>query len=352
MGVWSSTPIPSEKMRRNPYTPTYNTKNSTNTRKNNSRNPVASRINRNTAASRINSRTSSRINSPSIEFNLYIVRHGFSCANAMKARGGWAAMERLGYTDPELTTIGRQTAIELGPELSQAINDPQFENTILGSSNMIRAQQTLFFLTNAEAFAIVPYISETGMSEENRAFPFEKQLQILDDFTCDPGLIGMARNTEFYDPYEKDGYMPSIPKFKQWIGREYNRLKQTFPPTNPNTNPNMLFVSHSGYIKELYKAIEGLKMSTEDIKNYSLHQIQVVLSPDQVEFRSMIELPYASTINKKVDPVQECEVNTCRKESGCDTRKLTKREKCELYGRGPSNLYTRRKRNWRPRVVS
>ena len=114
------------------------------------RNNTARRINRNNIASRRNSRP--------IEFNLYIVRHGFSCANAMKARGGWAAMERLGYTDPELTTIGRETAIELGPALGYAIKDHKFENTILGSSNMIRAQQTLFFLTNAEVFAIVPYI--------------------------------------------------------------------------------------------------------------------------------------------------------------------------------------------------
>lgn len=164
----------------------------------------------------------------------------------------------------------------------------------------------------------------------------------------------MARNTEFYDPYAKDGYMPSIPKFKQWIGREYNRLKQTFPPKNSNTNPNpnMLFVSHSGYIKELYKAIEGLKMSLNEIENYSVHQIKVSLYPDRVEFRSMIELPYAPNTNKKVDPVQECEVNTCRKESGCDTRKLTKREKCERYGRRPFNLYTRRRNTWSPRVVS
>jgi broad specificity phosphatase PhoE len=312
------------------------------TRNNNiNQNRSVSYTNRNQSASRTNTRP--------LQFNIYMVRHGFSCANAMKARGGWAATQRIGYTDPELTTIGRHTAIKLGPALGQAIRDPRFEKTILGSSNMLRAQQTLFFLTEAAEFAIVPYISETGMSEENRAFPFDKQLQILDDFTCDPGLIAMARNTEFYEKYKRDGYTPSISKFKQWILNEYGALKQTVPTEQ---TPNMLLVSHSGYIKELYKAIEGMNLSSSDIENYSLHKIQVELSPEGVAFTSMTPLPYAPSVPKKINPSAECEVNTCRKESGCGTRKLTKRETCELYGRGPYNLYTRRSNSWKARVVS
>jgi len=241
------------------------------------------------------------------------------------------------YTDPELSSIGRKQAIENGPRLQfelQRRYGTTFDQMIIGSSNMLRAQQTAFLLTRSSPLYIVPYVSELsdkdplGLSADNTAFDFDQQNQILKKFACDTS-ISQIRNTQFYNPYlSEGGAKPSIPDFKKWLFENYSEL------ANDSNKFNMLLVSHSGFIKKLYKDIAQEKRSSNDIKNYSVHVITVHMTNTGFEFKDIQELEYGLTGGINFN--KECEEDTCRKPIGC-SKKVN--DVCEVV-RGEGNLYT------------
>ena len=282
-------------------------------------------------------KNNSRNTSSSPSFKLFVVRHGISCANVIKTQE-WAytfGARRSMYTDPELSSIGRKQAIENGPRLQFELRrryGTTFDQMIIGSSNMLRAQQTAFLLTRSSPLYIVPYVSELsdkdplGLSADNMAFDFDQQNQILEKFACDTS-IRQIRNTEFYDPYVSEGgAKPSIPYFKEWLSENYREL------ANGSDTPNMLLVSHSGFIKKLYKDIA--QKSSNDIKNYSVHVITVEMTDKGVQFKDIQELNYGLTGGINFN--KECEEDTCRKPIGCSKKA---NNICEVK-RGEGNLYT------------
>ena len=105
-------------------------------------------------------KNNSRNTSSSPSFKLFVVRHGISCANVIKTQE-WAytfGARRSMYTDPELSSIGRKQAIENGPRLQFELRrryGTTFDQMIIGSSNMLRAQQTAFLLTRSRSLPVI-----------------------------------------------------------------------------------------------------------------------------------------------------------------------------------------------------
>jgi len=291
----------------------------------------------------------------SVTFTLFLVRHGISCANVIKAQGVGGFFDRISYTDPELSSQGRKQAIENGPRLQDALRQAygadhgSFENMIIGSSTMIRAKQTAFLVTHS-SFYVVPYVSEVsnsdpfGLSADNKAFPTEEQAKVLDQFACDQGTISRSQNNKFYTPYVSNGgASPNIPKFKQWLVDNYGKLVRDNYKTNEELTPNMLLVTHSGFIKKLYKDIAGKSISSESVKNYSVHAITVSITGRGAEFKDIQEIQYG--LNGRIDIQKECEEDTCRKPIGCSTSRKSKGAVCEIVNQ-EGTLYANLQREY------
>jgi len=115
-------------------------------------------------------------------FDLIFVRHGYSCANKIhKTRPGvhWT------YTDPELTKSGVERSESLCSSLMKEIKKiwPN-ESYNIGSSQMIRAQETAYYMlakNTGKKINILPHIGEPHYTKDNYSFPLEKQREIIRD---------------------------------------------------------------------------------------------------------------------------------------------------------------------------
>jgi len=237
---------------------------------------------------------------------------------------------RTQYTDPELTTIGRQAAIQYGYLLKTTRFD--FKEMIIGSSELIRAQQTAYLMTQPDKFYIVPYVSEIAgvdpqkvADQENIAFSFEKQTEVLNKNMCGQGSdIASIRNIQYFEPYvNKYATFPNIDNFKQWLFDNYEFLGKE----RKLRNPDMFLVTHSGFIKKLYKHIKGVKLSSDDVKNYSVHAINVEVR-DKVYFTDIQEIDYG--VNTPINFESQCEIDTCRKPIGCSNKIDDPDKRCEI----------------------
>ena len=109
---------------------------------------------------------------PPVTYHVYLVRHGTSCTNVTKKRswipsflgkaGNYGPKYR--YEDPELTAWGRKKAFHLGAALRNAIADDlttngQHPDYIVGSSVLLRAQQTAYLMFFPKILWIIPYLS-------------------------------------------------------------------------------------------------------------------------------------------------------------------------------------------------
>ena len=119
--------------------------------------------------------------------DIVFVRHALSCTNvwANKLYG-----THLFYQDPELTLAGISTSKELSSVLIKKISDLWGEEPYsIGSSSMIRAQQTAYLMLASvleKPINIMAHICETGLSLDNQAYPLDEQRSILEGKT--PGI--------------------------------------------------------------------------------------------------------------------------------------------------------------------
>ena len=87
--------------------------------------------------------TSNQKNKTNLHFELFFVRHAYSCANE------WQDKSRLPgshwfYEDPEITTQGIKESIAVGQVFDNPF--PSQEPFSLASSVMLRAQQTAYLM--------------------------------------------------------------------------------------------------------------------------------------------------------------------------------------------------------------
>ena len=291
-----------------------------------------------------------RFPSPPLEFDLILVRHGISCGNLAKKKG--QRLLQHSYTDPELTTWGRAKAKALGPYLKAALEWP----VVVGSSNLLRAQQTAFLMLEPEEVLIVPYISEKGTGEDNRAFSKQGQKTILEQYTCgdmartNPNTsylknasidTGAKINWTYFEEASKAS-TPSTENFLAWLRSKYLMLV-----ANYQDDTMLVFFSHGRFIRDFileqvannprfkdtlfpsvpFHLLRGKafdKMLHDAMKNYTATRFRVKIDNRKgIRITDIQFLKYEKGVpenirqtyaySKDLDAAKECEIDGCRK---------------------------------------
>jgi broad specificity phosphatase PhoE len=117
-----------------------------------------------------------------VKFDIIFVRHGYSCANKINDKipgTHWI------YSDPELTNSGIEKSVSLGYDLLTKIKGAwKNKPYTIGSSQMIRAQETAYYMLSKPTglpIHIMPHIGEPGYTRDNYSLPLEKQRKMIED---------------------------------------------------------------------------------------------------------------------------------------------------------------------------
>jgi broad specificity phosphatase PhoE len=112
---------------------------------------------------------------PTLLLKVLFVRHGHSCANAWKAKGGAYST----YKDPELTKMGIELCRDRKPVLQDALETHFPGNSYkIGTSSLMRTQETAYYMLiegTSKKYSIFPHIAEDGMGANN--YPFDPEIQ-------------------------------------------------------------------------------------------------------------------------------------------------------------------------------
>jgi broad specificity phosphatase PhoE len=215
-----------------------------------------------------------------IHFKMYFIRHGVSCGNI-----NFALKDELAlgvYTDPELTREGRRILNVVQDTLVHNIDGPY----IVGASNLIRAQQTANLLFNPKKIYIIPAISEFGRNnQENMPLRPSVQEEIFKQITHDADII-KKRDYRFFkeDPSMTD--TNQIQMFLTWLGNTYRSLAKA----SKHKHPNLVFVSHYGFIKELVESV--IKLYDKFIPNTGLFEFRCTLRGNTVSLDYVNQIIY------------------------------------------------------------
>ena len=255
-------------------------------------------------------------------FRIVFVRHGTSCANLMKKVSSLSAPM---YSDPELTVLGRRSAVRYGQVLKNYLADKGITDLIVGASTLMRTQQTADYMLEPEQIYVIPHIAETKSGPNNT--PFEKDKRMLASVCSETTLskldysycrIGTRNDSECFF---KDKADPK--KFLTWLAANYKSLLN-----NDVRNPEkqILFFSHHHFIADLIKQI-GEK-APENIENLSAHILNFTIKNNKIiSVRYEGELDYYNKIGGTTLPVMnkeaECSLESCRKPVCNKTRKRT-----------------------------
>src|SRR3989338_11272000 len=109
-----------------------------------------------------------------MRIDIYFIRHGLSCANLVK-KFSRIPFKHTTYSDPELSTAGQAMTILNGRSLRTYFRNNQIHIDLVGSSTLVRAIETAYYLFNSDRGASVntiyalPFIAEKGMTLDNIA---------------------------------------------------------------------------------------------------------------------------------------------------------------------------------------
>lgn len=193
---------------------------------------------------------------------IIFVRHGVSCANAMKYRD--RVVSQL-YRDPELTAFGIQRSQEKANILQSIVAERFPDNAYsIGASFLMRAQQTAFHMLAHDAqkpIHILPHIGETGIGPSNIPLSVEKQRTILD-----PAIVRQIGTDERGDL--RYGKRANWDSFMKWIRNKGDDLEPFFTPVtrlsalgSEETVYRAVVVSHSNFLKKQF----GIKLFNNDV---------------------------------------------------------------------------------------
>ena len=263
--------------------------------------------------------------------------------------------------------MGRAKAKALGPYLKEALKPP----IIVGSSNLLRAQQTAFLMLEPEEVLIVPYISEKGVGEDSRAFSKEGQQRILEQYTCGD-MEGARMNWTYFEKAPKAS-TPSSVTFLEW-------LKQTSHDLVTN-GQSLVFFSHGRFIRDFileqvatnprfkdtlfpsvpFHLLRGKafdKMLHDAMKNYTATRFRIVIDKEIrikgiefVRYEQDVpkELRDAYEYRKDLDAAKECEIDGCRKRI-CEGLFQTRRSQKNVCNAAKAT--TRKQRNNNSNAIS
>jgi hypothetical protein len=297
-----------------------------------------------------------------ITVHIAFTRHGESCANVMSAKGN--KLDQIKYTDPELTLRGIDMARQKGkaifkhesledeiestnsfpvgsgantgrvtsPRMSSPLplplplGPPPFalfdRSWILGSSDLLRAQQTLYYIkesaTSVSDRYVIPHIAEKnrGLFHQDNTPGSVADLQ---------GTAWMGKQSEVNplhyvagdnQTFQKEqGSAYAEPKvFFKWVGKNLGALKAImnenylrmrspeetayaahpylmpagYVPKKPDDTIKLFLVSHSHFMSDLTKTYFGNKIKFNNLDTFMLE-----VKYDQAG--NIVEEPHAIT---------------------------------------------------------
>ena len=223
---------------------------------------------------------------------LYLIRHGVSCTNLLRAQG--RTLEADQYIDPELTQEGRRTAEQLRPLLLKKLKKPY----IVGASTLLRAQQTAHLLLKPERLLIVPHISELmRTSLECTAMMPDLQARTLEQ-TGDSTLV---RDFTYMEPDvpEED----QVKAFLRWIGT-------TGAQITDRGKKGLVLVSHGLFIETFLH--QTLNKHIGGPLNYQVFEIDIQLKGKRAIVKKVRILPYTSKKRLHMTVKKYMRNNRCR----------------------------------------
>jgi len=293
------------------------------------------------------------------------------------------------YEDPELTAWGRKKAFHLGAALREAIKEDllkknQTTDYIVGSSVLLRAQQTAYLMFFPKILWIIPYLSELYTSYldlENQPVEPIRQLRRLKQFACwdeEDNFINKKTDSHIDDVFYKNklaekGNVGNTGKFMEWLGKTYRDYCEI---NDKQEGTPLVFVTHGKFMRELAVQLAskddallnqlfgGRSMVPRDwktaitnyVKNYSCIRLLINPSNNQAVVTGLSFFDYAVTPVAGVDPYsyekdinvkRECEIDTCRQPvCGRYSRNTCNNARTKLGIRANINAFkTKRKAN-------
>lgn len=207
--------------------------------------------------------------SPSIDLEIVFIRHGYSCANAVKHELGFVSQyRRVFQPDPALSPI----AIKQIKGIDKT-KIPQNLDMIM-CSTMLRAQQTALYLFPGEKINIIPYVKEIDFF-----YKLFNKIPLIDllSLTTGENTISETPNKQFnkhlpeHRKYLNYGLVAASGDYWQSIAHEtsYIRflelMKALVMKFQGKTPLKFAVVTHSNFIKSIFKT-----RSKESIRNVGM----------------------------------------------------------------------------------
>lgn len=205
-----------------------------------------------------------------VTLRVYWMRHGWSCANAMKAMGSavtngtfWQRSQAqalsltfASYGDPGLTDVAIARAQELGKPIRQKILEETGGKVPLAfSSAMVRAMETSVWNFPEWPVRPIPYIAETGMTPDNIPWSWHDQEGKLRREPTTHQHLNMIE-WDVNDPAHRDRATVATKSdyslFTSYFPRILNELYESGKAERGDADSEIPIVitSHSGYMKE------------------------------------------------------------------------------------------------------
>jgi hypothetical protein len=234
--------------------------------------------------------------------DIIFIRHAQSCANIWKTK---SKIRQITYKDPEITEAGIETSKRLSSVLKLKIKHLWKNNPYtVGSSQMIRAQETAYYMTRAKSINIIPHIGETGLSLDNFAFSKEKQREIISK--RNPNVIrSLDKGCDFREAQtinEKSNWL----KFLNWVIKN----PKCFAKGSDNVYRGIVF-THSHFLQNSFKLSKSDKIKNNNgihaiintdyiVPNESNYRLLSIGDTDNSNGPDKCRIsPYASSTRKK-----------------------------------------------------
>jgi len=244
--------------------------------------------------------------------DIVFVRHGLSCANTLaKAKYGM----HLLYPDPELAQKGVEMSKLLSSTLIKNIKSRwNNEPYSIGSSQMIRAQETAYYMISSalgKPINVMPHIGESGFSSDNYSLSIEKQHEILKK--RDPEIIESLKKGKDGREIQTLWQKANISKFLEWAENNPSYFE-----LGSDGHYRAVIFTHSHFLSHSFKMPKVLG------NNDAIHSVIDTTKGDS-NLRFEYWVLYRGTSDFLCP--DKCRVSVCTKNRGGRRARYTRRRK-------------------------
>lgn len=261
------------------------------------------------------------------------IRHSESCANVLKRNTRFGSVSQSVYTDPELSGRGNAMAVERAgqmPAVLAAAGITATDPVIVCSSALFRAQQTALHLVGgipaaqraSDRIIVLPYIQESGGGYENTAFS-DVDRAARGYYEKLPGGAASRERivTSLFSAAGNGAKTPNITNFFKWLGCNMFAIQKAAAATALATQLNLVIVTHSNLMTQLYAAFGGAKMKYDNLEGFAM-------AVNYSQFGELVGRPEIRAAELRYVPgptiPESCPDTTCRKQPVCSSSATAK----------------------------